>query len=147
MRYTDVAQRAAAIERQRVQRSMATSASEQLTESVDKAASASPVSLDSDSFSGRVRAYLHDTDAALRSRPLRLLGLDKHGGACSKPPWSKLHVGAGGQGRGPCQSVPKHSAGADGMQQIGAGDAHELQGQEICEGGMPLPHVQKASVE
>ena len=56
---------------------MATSASEQLTESVDKAASVSPVSLDSDFFSGRVRAYLHDTDAALRSRPLRLLDLDK----------------------------------------------------------------------
>ena len=33
------------------------------------------------------------------------------------------------------------------MQQIGAGDAHELQVQENCEGDMPLPHVQKASVE
>ena len=39
------------------------------------------------------------------------------------------------------------SAGADGMHQIGAGDARELQVQENCEGDMPLPHVQKASVE
>ena len=126
---------------------MATSTSERLTQSKGRVASVSLVFLNSEFFSVRVRAYLHDTEAALRSRPLRLLGLDKHGGACSKPPWSKLHVGAGGQGRGPGQSVPKHSAGADGMQQIGAGDAYELQVQENCEGDMSSPYVQEASVE
>ena len=32
------------------------------------------------------------------------------------------------------------------MQQIGAGDAHELQVQENCEGDMSSPYVQEASV-